>query len=43
MSTEISPNTAVTNSSLISTTAIVSQTTNSVLKTQNTIMPKPLK
>lgn len=43
MSTEISPNTAVTNSSLISTTAIVSQTTNSVLKTQNTIMPKAFK
>ena len=40
MSTDIAPNIAVTDSSLISTTAIVPQTTDSVLKAQNTITTK---
>ncbi|WP_077153863.1 hypothetical protein [Bacteroides bouchesdurhonensis] len=43
MSTEIAPNIAVTDSSLISTTAIVPQTTDSVLKAQNTITTKAYK
>ena len=43
MSTEVFPNIAVTDSSLISTTTIVPQITDSVLKTQNTITTQAYK
>lgn len=40
MSTEVSPDIAITDSSLISATTIVPQITDSVLKTQNIITTK---